>query len=40
MERGPWSVVLILIACVLLVGIAAEEHDPGTVAVTHHAVAP
>jgi hypothetical protein len=40
MERGPWSVVLILIACVLLVGIADEEHDPGTVAVRHHAVAP
>jgi hypothetical protein len=32
--------VLILIACLLLVGVAAEEHDPGTVAGTHHAVAP
>jgi hypothetical protein len=40
MERGPWSLVLILVACLLLVGVAAEEHDPGSVADTHHAVAP
>ena len=39
MERGPWSVVLILVACLLLVGVAAEEHDPGS-ADTPHAVAP
>ncbi|MEO5710283.1 MAG: hypothetical protein ABIQ59_10730 [Nocardioidaceae bacterium] len=40
MERGGWSVVAILVACLLLVGAAAEEHDPGSVAGRHHAVAP
>ena len=40
MERVPWSMVLILVACLLLVGVAAKEHDPGAAADTHHAVAP
>ena len=40
MQRAPWSLVMILLATLVLVGVAAEEHDPGTVSVTHHAVAP
>ena len=40
MQRAPWLLVLLVVACLLLVGIAAEEHDAGSVTDTHHAVLP
>jgi hypothetical protein len=30
--------VVIIVACLALVGLAAEEHDAGSVTDTHHAV--
>ena len=38
MQRGPWTLVVIVVACLALVGLAAEEHDAGSVTDTHHAV--
>jgi hypothetical protein len=28
--RHPWTVLVIAVACLLLVVMAAHEHDPGT----------
>ena len=38
MQRGPWFLASLIVACLVLVGIAAEEHDAGAVTDTHHAV--
>ena len=38
MQRGPWFLVVIVVACLALVGLAAEEHDAGSVTDTHHSV--
>jgi len=38
MQRAPWFLVVLVVACFALVGIAAEEHDAGSVTDTHHAV--
>jgi hypothetical protein len=37
-QRAPWFLVSLVVACLALVGIAAEEHDGGTVTDTHHAI--
>jgi hypothetical protein len=37
-QRVPWFLVLLAVECLVLVGIAADEHDPGSVTDTHHAV--
>jgi hypothetical protein len=37
-QRAPWFLVSLVVACLVLVGIAAEEHDAGSVTDTHHAV--
>jgi len=38
MQRGPWFLVVIVVACLALVGLAAEEHDAGSVTDPPHAV--
>jgi len=38
MQRGAWYLVVIVVACLALVGLAAEEHDAGAVTDTHHVV--
>lgn len=38
MQRAPWFLMVLVVACLALVGIAAEEHDAGSVTDTHHAV--
>ena len=31
MQRAPWFLMVLVVACLALVGIAAEEHDAGSV---------
>jgi hypothetical protein len=38
MQHAPMFLVVLVVACLALVGIAAEEHDGGSVTDTHHAV--
>ena len=38
MQRAPWFLMVLVVACLALVGLAAEEHDAGSVTDTHHAV--
>ena len=38
MQRAPWLLMVLVVACLALVGIAAEEHDAGSVTDTRHAV--
>jgi hypothetical protein len=43
MQRNPWSMVALVVACLLLVAGAAEEHDPGDakpVTTVHRPLAP
>jgi hypothetical protein len=35
-QPAPWFLVFLLVACLALVGLAAEEHDAGSVTDTHH----